>query len=110
MALIVITDRHEALLKKIEVAIDFEVVDEWSYAGGHDFVFRGEFAKGVRFRPTIDGDAVVFGIVPAPGVPLTPFGYARAHASFAELLLSHADDSFDSAELTARFCEYDHQE
>jgi len=110
MALIVITETHEALLKKIECAIDAGVVDNWSYAGDHDFVFRGDLANGVHFRPTIDGDAIVLGIVPAPGVPLTPFSYARVHASFAELLLSHADDSFDSAEMTARFSEYDHAE
>jgi hypothetical protein len=110
MALIVITDTHEVLLKKIEGAIDAEVVDNWSYAGYHDFLFRGDLANGVRFRPAFDGDAIVFGIVPAPGMPLTPFSYARAHASFAELLLSHADDSFDSAEVTARFSEYDHAE
>lgn len=110
MALIVITDRHEALLKKIEYAIDQEVVDEWSYADDHDFVFRGKLAEGVRFRPTIDGDAVVFGFVPAPGSPVTPLAYARAHASLTEILLAYADDSFDSAEITARLGEYDHQE
>lgn len=110
MALIVITENHDAVLRKVEAAIDAEVVEDWSYAGGRDFVFEGVLARGVRFRPTIDGEAIVFGIVPAPGSPLTPMTYARAHASFAEVLLEHADDSFDSAEITARFSEYDHQE
>jgi hypothetical protein len=108
MALIVITETQEALLKKIECAIDAEVVEEWWHEGDRDFVFSGERGTGVRFRPIIDGDAVVFGIIPLPGVPLTPATYARVHASFAELLLGYADDCFDSAEITARFCEYDH--
>ena len=110
MALIVITENHDALLRKLEYAIDAEVVEDWLYAAGRDFVFTGELAKGVRFRPTIEGDAIVFGVVPAAGIPLTPMTYARAHASLAEILLEHADDSFDSAEITARFSEYDHQE
>ena len=110
MALIVITNNHDALLRQVEYAIDADVVEDWSYAAGRDFVFTGELAKGVRLRPTIDGDAVVFGLVPAIGSALTPVTYARAHASFAEILLEHADDFFDSAEITARFSEYDHQE
>jgi hypothetical protein len=89
MALIVITDNHDALLRKIEYAIDAEVVEDWSYAARGDFVFTGDLAKGMRLRPTIDGDAVVFGVVPAPGSVLTPMTYARAHASFAEVLLEH---------------------
>jgi hypothetical protein len=110
MALIVITENHDVLLRKMEYAIDAEVVEEWSYAAGREFVFTGTLAKGVRLRPIIDGDAVVFGVVPAPGSPLTPIAYARAHASFAEVLLEHADDLFDSAEITARLSEYDYQE
>jgi hypothetical protein len=110
MALIVITDKHDALIRKIECAIDAEVVGDWSYASDRDFIFTGEAAKGVRLRPVIDGDAVVFGVVPAPGVPLTPVSYARVHSSFAETLLEFADDLFDSAEITARLGEYDHTE
>jgi hypothetical protein len=47
---LVITDTQDALLKKIECAIDAKVVDQWTYADHHDFAFAGEIAKGVRFR------------------------------------------------------------
>jgi hypothetical protein len=110
MALIVITENHDALLRKVEYAIDADVVEDWSYTAERNFAFAGSLAKGVRLRPTIDGDALVFGVVPAHGSPLTPIVYARAHASFAEVLLEHADDLFNSVEITARLSEYDHQE
>jgi hypothetical protein len=110
MALIVITENHDALRRKVEFAIDAEVVENWSYSEGRDFIFTGDLAKGVRLCSTVDGDAIVFGIVPAPGSPLTPMTYARAHASFAEVLLEHADDLFDSVEITSQLSEYDHQE
>jgi hypothetical protein len=102
MAIIVITEEQQRTVAAIEQAIDAGVVEEWTYSG-RDFVLGAEGG----LRRTIDKGAVIFGVVPGPGVPLTPTNYARLHGRFLELLLEHADRTFDCVEITAQPCEYD---
>lgn len=102
MAIIVITDEQQRTIAAIEQAIDADVTEHWTYSG-RDFVLGDEGG----LRRTIDKGAVIFGVVPAPGVPLTPVSYARLHGRFLELLLEHADRTFDCVEVTAQPCEYD---
>lgn len=109
MALIAITEEHEALLQQIELAVEAGVAEDWAVEGRELRMLTGVGA-GVRMRATKDEDALVFGVVPAAGKPLTPLAYAAVHARLAELLLEVADSFFDSAEITARFSDYDHQE
>lgn len=110
MAIIVITDQHEAVLSKIERAMDAGVIDDWTYGADREFTFTNRRAAKIRLRSTTDGDAIVFGVVPAAGEPLTATTYARVHASFAEILLEFADDVFDSVEIMAQVTEYDYAE
>jgi hypothetical protein len=109
MALIVITENHEALIQRIERAIDADVAIDWSYGTGRDYIYNGRLGNQARLRHTVEGDAVIFGVVPAPGVPLTPASYGRIHSAFAEILLAFAEDVLDSVEITATVTEYDQE-
>jgi hypothetical protein len=106
VAIIVITDEQHSVVTALERAIDAGVVKDWTYEG-NDFVLNSDPAAGARFRPAFDKGAVLFGMLAAPGVPITPFNYARLHACFLQLLLEHADRLFDAAEITALPCDYD---
>lgn len=107
MAIIVITDEHKQVVSAIERAIDAGVVDDWTYEG-REFTTTDRHGAKARLRPFNDEGAVVFGAIPAAGVPLTSFAYARLHASFLQLLLEHADQLFDSVEITAQMSEWDY--
>jgi hypothetical protein len=109
MAVIVITEDHDALIRQIDSAIAAGVADDWEMQGRELRMLTG-IGAGIRMRATKDDDALVFGVVPAVGKPLTPASYAAVHARLAELLLELADSFFDSAEITARCSEYDYQE
>jgi hypothetical protein len=106
MAIIVITDEQRSVMTALQRAIDAGVVEDWTFEDG-DFVLATEPVAGARFRPAFDKGALLFGMVGAPAVPVTPFNYAALHARFLQMLLEYADRLFDAAEITALPCDYD---
>ena len=106
MAIIVITEEQKQVVSAIEQAIDAGVTDDWTYAG-REFAILDEYGTKTRFRAINDEGAVIFGVIPAAGVPMTRFDYASVHAGFLQLLLEHADRLFDSAEITAQMSDWD---
>jgi hypothetical protein len=102
MSVTAYTDNPKQLLRAIKQAIDDNVVQTWSYDADGDFTHIPEQWKNEAWlRPTIHSDRIVFNIINPRGKNITRTIYAVYHGRFTEMLLTHFDEKFERATLSA---------
>jgi hypothetical protein len=102
MALIVKTNNPNNLVTQIKKAIDSKAIVTWSYDTAGDFTHTPEQWKFKGWmRAKIIGSEIHFAFVGNKEVITTSVIYAVYHGRFLEMLLTHFDEDFTKAEISA---------
>ena len=111
MAVIVITEKPDALLQKIHKAIEENTIDTWIIDSDGDFTHIPEQWNCKAWMHLADTDSndnkLVFGIVGNKKVQMTKSLYAVYHGRFSEMLLSHFDTEISEIKITSKRTKYD---
>lgn len=105
MALIVATRRPNALLLRIREAIRDGEVTTWVCDPDGDFTHMSDQWGGRLWlspRANGVGHELVFRTVPRKEQRISTSAYAFYHGHFAQMLLTHFDDGFDTVLATAQ--------
>ena len=99
-------DEPQSLLDAIVESIDDGAVEQWIYDEDGDFTHSAkQWNQKAWLRPTLEDGNLIFGIITPSGESISSELYAIYHGRFLEMLLSHHDDLFSSAEVTSIFDE-----
>ena len=102
MAILVNTQSPAALLVAIKDAIDKGHIVTWSYDADGDFTHTpDQWARKAWLRPKIESGELRFGILGRTDEKLSKLIYGVYHGRFIEMLLTHFDDRFVTANATA---------
>ncbi len=102
MALIVKSEKPAELVDSIKKAIDAKKIDTWTYDASGDFTHSPDQWKNKGWmRPKIENGQVRFIFLGNNDFVTTRPMYAVFHGRFAEMLLSHFDEKFSTANATA---------
>jgi len=108
MSLTVITDEPKTLLVAIKKAIDDKRIVTWAYDKDGDFTHSADqWDKKAWLRPSVQQDALFFGILGPKDVRMTKLIYGIYHGRFIEMLLTHFDDRFTTVGATAQGSKHD---
>jgi hypothetical protein len=108
MSVMVFTDEPKTLLAAIKKAIDDKHVLTWTYDKDGDFTHSADqWDKKAWLRPSVQQDALFFGILGQEGVQMTKTIYGVYHGRFIEMLLTHFDDRFTTVGATAQKGKHD---
>jgi len=103
MALIVHTSNPTALLKSIKNAIDAKSVETWIYDTDGDFTHSpAQWIHKAWLRPVVVSGALIFGLLGKKDEQMTKLIYGVYHGRFIEMLLTHFDNEFSTANATAQ--------
>lgn len=101
MAVIVKTDKPEALLEEIKNAIETKKVDTWLYKDGYFTHSPEQWKYKAWFKPVIGHGELKFGIYPPKDSVVSTQIYGIYHGRFIEMMLSHFDHEFSTIAATA---------
>lgn len=102
MAIIVTTDKPRALLKAIKAQIDAGEIETWVYDSDGDFTHAPkQWVHKAWLRAATETGELVFTIIPPENTKMSRTVYAVYHGRFVEMLLTHFDLQFSTAETTA---------
>lgn len=97
MAILVKTDNPKKLVRDINEGIEQGKIDTWAKDREGNYTHsRPQWMYHAWMHPYIYEDRVVFGILGRSDAKLTTAEYAVYHGRFAEMLLSHFDQSMSS--------------
>lgn len=101
MAIIIKTRQSRELLIRLTESIDNGSIQTWQKDADGDYtIVRVQWYCHAWFRPYIEDDSVVFGIIQSSNFPMTRQLYGVFHGRFVAMLLSHFDDMMDDVEIT----------
>jgi hypothetical protein len=102
MALVVTAMKPAALLAAIKKAINDKHIDTWEYDKDGDFTHsRPQWKDKAWLRPVVQQGILTFGLLGQNGVVMTKAVYGVYHGRFIEMLLTHFDADFATAQATA---------
>ncbi len=102
MAVRVLCDEPEKLLKKIKVAVENGTVETWQLDDDGDFTHTPrQWIHQAWFRPSILNKSLVFNILGQASKWMTTRTYAVYHGRLIEMLLAHFDEDFSNVTATA---------
>ncbi|HEY6230816.1 MAG TPA: hypothetical protein VIW64_06115 [Pyrinomonadaceae bacterium] len=108
MAIIVKTSSASELLKAIRKAIENKKIETWSYDSDGDFTHTpDQWNKKAWLRPKVYIGELRFGILAPQDTKMSTYIYGVYHGRFIEMLLSHFDSDFTTANATAQKTEPD---
>ena len=93
MAVYAKTADPQGLVDNIKDYINKGKIDTWKYDSDGDFTHSAtQWNQEAWFRPKVESDRVVFGILGNTKSTMTKELYAIYHGRFIEMLLAHFDD------------------
>lgn len=93
MAVYIKTNNPATLLSKIKNLINKGKIDTWQYDSDGDFSHTpDQWLNQAWFRPFVEKERLVFGILGNKKVGMSKSLYAVYHGRFIEMLLTHFDD------------------
>jgi hypothetical protein len=102
MAVIVLTQYPNTLLKSIKESIGSKKVTTWNVDSDGDFTHNpSQWLNEAWFRPSIETDRIVFKILKQREKNITTSIYGVYHGRFIEMLLNHFDEEFTEVRATA---------
>lgn len=107
MSILVYTNEPDDLIAAIKSKIDQKAnlegsIHTWAYDSSGDFTHTADQWEGKAWMRSFPlGDHLRFGIVGRKGITMTKLVYGVYHGRFLEMLLTHFDDRFSSASITA---------
>lgn len=102
MAISVSTHDPKELLEKLKKAVSDGDVTTWKVdSDGHFEYVADQYAGKAWFAPTVLDGMLVFGLVGEAGVTMKKTIYGVYHGRFVQMLLTHFDDCFSGATVTA---------
>jgi hypothetical protein len=102
MAIVVRTDRPQGLLAAIKAEIDAGKIDTWRYDSDGDFSHSpDQWRHKAWLRPSTGAGELVFKILTPTNQKMSRVVYAVYHGRFIEMLLTHFDLRFTSADASA---------
>lgn len=102
MAVRVLCDEPQKLLKKINAAVEDGTVGTWQIDDDGDFTHTPrQWIYQAWFRPAVLSKTLVFNIFGPASKQVSTTAYAIYHGRFVEMLLNHFDEDFSSAIATA---------
>ena len=108
MAIYARTADPQGLVDKIKDYINKGKIDTWKYDSDGDFTHSAsQWNQKAWFRPRIESDRVVFGILGNTKSTMTKEVYAIYHGRFIEMLLAHFDDIVTLAWASSQKTTYD---
>lgn len=111
MSIIINTQDPQGLFKSIKDNIDDKRIVTWSYDADNDFTHTpDQWDRKAWLRPHIlvMQKQLIFGIVyPVTAKIADPVTYGIYHGRFIEMLLTHFDEKFSTANATAGLTNYD---
>ncbi|MDI1451389.1 hypothetical protein [Polyangium sp. 6x1] len=103
MAIVIATPNPRGLLANIKRAIDEEKVKTWSYDKDGDLTHApDQWANKAWLRPVIGQGTLMFGLLGRKSEGMTKLIYGIYHGRFVEMLLTHFDEEFTNALVTAQ--------
>jgi hypothetical protein len=91
------------LLAEIKKAINDQAIKTWSCDKDGDFTHTPEqWANQAWFKPVIEPDSLVFGLLGKKDVVMTKLIHGLYHGRFIEMLLTHFDTSFGDVKATSQ--------
>lgn len=108
MAVYIKTNNPAGLLRKIKEYINKGKIDTWVYDSDGDFTHVPEqWNKKAWFRPTVESERLVFGLLGQVNVTMTKKLYAVYHGRFIEMVLSHFDQDINVVWPSTNKTQYD---
>jgi hypothetical protein len=108
MAVIIKTSNPSGLLQAIYKAIDSKKIETWVYDKDKDLTHEPmQWKNEAWFRPKIYNGELRFGILKQKDKTMSKIIYGLYHGRFIEMLLTHFDDQFSSAVVSAQSMEPD---
>lgn len=102
MALIVKTSNPSGLLTEIKKAIASQTIQTWTCDSDGDFTHvPDQWKHKAWMKPQVYQEELHFNFLGNTNVKTTTVIYAVFHGRFAEMLLTHFDNSFTKVEATA---------
>ena len=102
MAVRVLCDDPQALLKKIRAAVRNGTVETWQLDAEGDFTHAPrQWVNQAWFRPNVLSKSLDFNILGRTDKRMSRPAYAVYHGRFVEMLLAHFDEDFSDATATA---------
>ncbi|MBG1265512.1 hypothetical protein [Nostoc sp. WHI] len=102
MAILIYTTKPKILLKAIYEGINNNEIKTWKFDKEKDFTHTPEQWKNKAWlHPNISITGLQFGLIGEENIVMTKLIYGVYHGRFLEMLLTHFDDYFLRATITA---------
>lgn len=102
MAIYITTSDPQELLDNIRDNIERQKVQTWSTDVDGDFTHVSQWKNKAWFRPHVQTDKLIFGLLERKDETMTKMIYGLYHGRFSEMLLTHFDSSIEDMQLTPK--------
>ncbi len=96
MAVYIKTNKPKELLDELKTLINKGSIDTWSYDSDGDFTHNvNQWVNKAWFRPHVESERIVFGILGNKETTMTKQLYGLYHGRFIEMMLAHFDEKIN---------------
>ena len=100
MAIYIKTCNPQGLLNDIRKGIEDKVIQSWCEDEEGDLTQAFRWRNKAWFKPSVDNNVLIFGLIGRKDEPMTKFIYGIYHSRFSEMLLTQFDSTIEDIKLT----------